>query len=114
MPRAISVSCLTLAALSCAAGQTFERASIRPAAPRLVGDIPRLGAMRGGPGTSDPLHITYREITLKEILAPAYVLKRSRISGPEWLDIRAYDIDAKCARERHSRTVPDYAAKSVG
>jgi uncharacterized protein (TIGR03435 family) len=50
--------------------------------------------MRGGPGTSDPLHIAYRLVTIKEILAQAYALKRDRISGSDWLDIRTYDVDA--------------------
>jgi uncharacterized protein (TIGR03435 family) len=84
MPRAISIYCLILLILPCASGQTFEGASIRPAEPRLVGDIPRLGEMRGGPGTSDPLHIAYRLVTIKEILAQAYALKRDRISGSDW------------------------------
>ena len=94
MKHAITASRLILVVSSIALGQTFEGASVRLGAPRLVGEIPQLGAMRGGPGTSDPLHITYRLVALKDILAQAYALKRLRISGPDWLDIRRYDVDA--------------------
>ena len=50
------------AVASLAAAQTFEVASVKPAAPE------GRPAMHGGPGTSDPGQITYTKISLKSLL----------------------------------------------
>jgi uncharacterized protein (TIGR03435 family) len=94
MPHAVSASCLTLIVLSCGFSQTFDEASVRPAAPHLAGESQSPGAMSGGPGTQDPQHIAYRGATLKQMLVKAYALERFQVSGPDWLDTSRYDIDA--------------------
>jgi uncharacterized protein (TIGR03435 family) len=81
----------------CAAfAQTFDVASVKPAAP-MTGNFIRVG-MRGGPGTPDPGQITYSNVTVKNVLMNAYGVKGFQISGPGWLDSERYDIVAKVPR----------------
>ncbi|MBI4875762.1 MAG: TIGR03435 family protein [Acidobacteria bacterium] len=83
----------TLFVLASCAVQTqpppaFEVASIKPAAPMTGG---RMMVRMGG----DPGRINYTGVTLKDVLARAYDVKRYQISGPSWLDSERYDIVAK-------------------
>ncbi len=73
----------------------FEAASVKPAGPAAGNEVS--GAMRGGPGTSDPGRITVRRGTLSELLARAYDVQRDQISGPAWIEDRetyVYRVDA--------------------
>jgi uncharacterized protein (TIGR03435 family) len=77
-----------------AAAQTFEVASLKPAAPYKGGPI-NIGTT-GGPGTSDPTRLSFSNATLTLILRTAFDLQDSqRINGPEWLNIDMFDIAAK-------------------
>jgi uncharacterized protein (TIGR03435 family) len=90
---AVALAGLTLLASSFAAAQTFEVASVKPAAPYKGGAIHI--ATSGGPGTSDPTHLTFSNATLAMILNTAFDLQSSqRISGPEWINIDMFDIAA--------------------
>lgn len=66
----------------------FEVASVKPS-----GDG-RL-SLGGGPGTSDPVRISYENATLKTLLMQAYAVDRDQISAPNWIDSEKYSIVAK-------------------
>lgn len=79
----------------------FEVASVRvsspvPAGTRVIPDV-----VRGGPGTTDPEHITYERVPFMKLLMYAYGVERDQLNGPDWAttDARAvalsYDISAK-------------------
>jgi uncharacterized protein (TIGR03435 family) len=98
MRTTILGACLTVAASCCALAQssdqlTFEVASIKPAAPMVAGRM-MFGA-RGGPGSADPGHLTYNNLSLKNLLLNAYGVKSYQITGPSWLDSERFDIVAK-------------------
>jgi uncharacterized protein (TIGR03435 family) len=78
---------------SVAAAQTFEVASVKPAAPYKGGPIHI--ATNGGPGTNDPTRLTFSNATLSMILRTAFDLQDTqKINGPEWLNIDMFDIAA--------------------
>jgi uncharacterized protein (TIGR03435 family) len=91
MRTAISATGCLVFACGAVFGQTFEVASVKPAAPQAS------GIMRpsGGPGTSDPERFTYTNVTLKALLLRAYDVKNYQITGPAWLDSERFDILAK-------------------
>lgn len=81
---------LLVVALAATAGaQTFEVASVKPAAPG--GKY----AMNGGPGTGDPGQITYTHVSLKALVTKAYGVERYQVEAPPWLDDQRFDIAAK-------------------
>jgi uncharacterized protein (TIGR03435 family) len=41
--------------------------------------------MRGGPGTNDPVRISFERVTLADLLEQAYNVRSDQISGPAWL-----------------------------
>jgi uncharacterized protein (TIGR03435 family) len=45
--------------------------------------------------TYSPNGLTARNITLKRLVAEAYRLQLSQVSGPSWIDQNEYDIDAR-------------------
>jgi len=45
--------------------------------------------------TYSPNGLTARNITLKRLIAEAYRLQLSQVSGPKWIDQNQYDIDAR-------------------
>jgi uncharacterized protein (TIGR03435 family) len=69
-------------------GQSFEAASIKPAAQR--GSV----RMQGGPGTSDPSRIRYSDMNLRYLVMAAYRIGSFQLSGPAWLDGKTFDVDA--------------------
>jgi uncharacterized protein (TIGR03435 family) len=88
---------LAVLTICLAQGQTFDAASIKPAAMPGAGPGGR-GMIRmgpsGGPGTSDPGRIHYQFMNLKTLLMNAYDVKGFQISGPSWLDTERFDIQA--------------------
>jgi uncharacterized protein (TIGR03435 family) len=72
---------------------TFEVASVKPAAPQGQGRF--MIGTRGGPGTPDPERVTLTNVNLKQILANAYDVKQYQIQGPSFLDTDRFDITAK-------------------
>jgi uncharacterized protein (TIGR03435 family) len=67
----------------------FEVASVKPAAPFTGRQLPR-----GGPGSSDPAHVRYTYVSLKNLLILAYGMPTQQITGPAWIDSERYDIVA--------------------
>jgi uncharacterized protein (TIGR03435 family) len=92
MKRILRGASLTLAAACAAYSQgnppAFEVASIKPAAPQTMG---RMMVRMGG----DAGRVDYANVSLKDVLARAYDVKRYQITGPSWLDSERYDITAK-------------------
>jgi uncharacterized protein (TIGR03435 family) len=74
-------------------GQTFDAASVKPAAPWVPGSG-RAMDPTGGPGTQDPGRIRYPFTTLKDLLMRAYGVQDFQIVGPGWLEMERFDIDA--------------------
>lgn len=66
----------------------FEVASIKAAAPQTQG---RMMVRMGG----DPGRVDYANVSLKDVLARAFEVKRFQVHGPAWLDSERYDITAK-------------------
>jgi len=78
------------------AAPSFEVASVKPVAePKLPAFLPETGRYNGGPGTKTTGKFECKEVTLKSLLARAFNLPPTRISGPDWLDTARYDIAAK-------------------
>jgi uncharacterized protein (TIGR03435 family) len=67
----------------------FEVASVKPAAPLTGRPLPR-----GGPGSSDPAHIRYTYVSVKNLLILAYGIPTQQVTGPAWIDSERYDIVA--------------------
>jgi uncharacterized protein (TIGR03435 family) len=57
----------------------FDVASVRLADPNTA------RRMRGGPGTNDPVRISFERVTLADLLEQAYNVRSDQISGPAWL-----------------------------
>ncbi len=80
-----------------AGAQTFEVASLKPAAPYKGGPIHI--ATAGGPGTDDPTRLTFSNATLTMVLQRAFDLQDTqKINGPDWLNIDMFDIAATLPR----------------
>jgi uncharacterized protein (TIGR03435 family) len=77
---------------------SFEVATIKPATqadlPGVYGNLfPMI--MRGGPGTSNPGQVSFKNASFRSILMSAYGLKQYQISGPEWIKNTGFNIEAK-------------------
>jgi len=80
---------LLIFAASCTAfGQSFEVASIKPAAPPTDG---RLMVRMGG----DAGRVSYVNVSLTNIIMNAFKVKEHQISGPNWLNTERFDVSAK-------------------
>jgi uncharacterized protein (TIGR03435 family) len=88
---------LLVLAASFANGQTvnkslrFEAASVKIAGKNFIPGL--TGKMTGGPGTSDPGRITYRQVSLIQLLMKAWDVEYYRIDGPAWLKSTAHELD---------------------
>ncbi len=74
-------------------GLTFEVVSIKPPAPMAPGRM--MIRNSGGPGTSDPGHLNYTNVSLKSLIVNAFGVKSYQVTGPDWLDSTRFDIVAK-------------------
>jgi uncharacterized protein (TIGR03435 family) len=54
--------------------------------------------VHGGPGDSDTSHVTYRNISLMNLLGRVYP-DSFRVEGPGWLDMQRYDVVATMPAE---------------
>jgi uncharacterized protein (TIGR03435 family) len=72
----------------------FEVASIKPARPGTRGY-----SIRPFPGK-----LTAENVTLKLLLAEAYHVYDFQISGPKWIDLERYDLEAKFRGDTPSKT----------
>jgi uncharacterized protein (TIGR03435 family) len=102
--------------LTCASlfGQSFEVASIRVVEPgKQVWP-----AMRGGPGTTDPVQITFSSVPLTNVILRAYNVKPYQLTGPSWLSSERYDISAKvpagATQEEYRRMLQNLLAERFG
>lgn len=84
---------LLLFCISVVFGQSFEVASIKPAAPMPPGRM--MIGMRGGPGTPEPGQMTFTNVSISDLIQNAYDVKSYQISGPGWLESERFDIEAK-------------------
>jgi uncharacterized protein (TIGR03435 family) len=79
----------------------FEVASVKRAGPsdqEKSAHVPAMFAdkigFEGGPGTKNPERINYHGVSLKGMLARAYNMKLTQITGPGWLDTEHYVVEA--------------------
>jgi uncharacterized protein (TIGR03435 family) len=77
----------------CVFAQSFDVASIKPAAPMENGRI--MVGMRGGPGTNDPGQMIFTNMSVSDLIRTAYDLKDYQIQGPSWMGSARFDIQAK-------------------
>jgi uncharacterized protein (TIGR03435 family) len=89
MIRSITAAVLLIAAAS---AQSFEVASVKPAAP---GQNPHRVVVNGGPGSHDPGLFTCQNCSLMLLVTLAYDVKNYQVSGPAWLTGERFDIAAK-------------------
>jgi uncharacterized protein (TIGR03435 family) len=68
--------------------QTFAVASVKPSAHEAGRDA------RGRVAVS-PRGVTARNVSLAQLIAAAYQVQPFRISGPGWLDVLEFDVDAR-------------------
>ena len=87
LPR-ISRLAAVLVVAHLAHGQSFDAASVKPAAGG------RYVEPSGGPGTKDPGRIHYANMSLQNLLLMAYDIQVFQLAGPNWLDTERFDIDA--------------------
>ncbi len=107
---AIALICTNLRAQTPPAKPQFDVASVKPAAndETGIGRIPMMREMmRNGrlPGMipmKDPGRIRLENWALLDLIAAAYRVRATQVSGPAWLSDQAFDIEAK---------VPDGAPK---
>ncbi len=88
-------SCISLAFAQKTPLPSFEVASVKPAAPMGDGMI-RVG-VQGGPGTPDPVQMTFTNVSLKDLIQTAWNVKSYQVTGPGWMESARFDISAKLA-----------------
>ena len=79
----------------------FEVASVKPTQ-QLLSGVPPGPLLQGGPGTRDPLRISYRNVPLPLLIALAYEVSDGDVVGPDWAtkvdfitDKHTFDIEAR-------------------
>ena len=103
MPSIPVVAAYSLLACVCLAQEpskpSFDVVSIRPASGQftiLPNGTGVLGAMQGGPGSTDPELLRGTGVTVFNLLSRAYGrLKRYQVSGPLWITTTRFDVAAK-------------------
>jgi uncharacterized protein (TIGR03435 family) len=90
---------LLLLAAAPAAAQTFEVASVKPAPPPGSPGAYRGVGMSGGPGTSDPTRIRFRNCSLRELISKAYGVAYYQIAGPDWTESLRFEVMATLPRD---------------
>jgi uncharacterized protein (TIGR03435 family) len=68
-------------------------ASIKPAAPQEMGRM--MIGTSGGPGTRDPTHATFTNVSLTMLINMAYGVRDYQVAAPGWMDSTRFDIVAK-------------------
>ena len=79
--------------------QTFEVASIKPAAGQEMG---RFRISMGG----DPGRVDYQGVPLRMLIERAYSIKPYQLSGPAWIDSERFDVAAKIPDGAKQTDVP--------
>ena len=81
----------------------FDAASIKPFP---EGSNIMMSGCIGGPGSNDPVRINCEYVSLKLLLGLSYNVKPQEIVGPNWLDIRHFNIVAKVPQGVTKAEVP--------
>jgi hypothetical protein len=90
----IIIAALVLHATTAAWGQlTFEVASVKPSAPTEAGRSSGY-AMRGGPGTTDPVRFSCENFDLASLVMMAYDIPPYKLSAPAWSHEAKFDVVA--------------------
>ena len=95
--------------LACAAlayGQTFDVASVKPAAPPGA-NRPAGRQIHGGPGSTDPGTVTFTNADMMGLLTLAFEIRPYQVVGPDWLSATRFDITARLPP---GTTVAEYRA----
>jgi len=103
----LALSCATLHTQSAGARPQFEVASVKPAVPNnFPPAMKEMMQSRGQPGAIPMAgldRVRIQDWTLRNLIAAAYSVRASQVSGPDWLGDQGFDVDA---------TVPDGTPKS--
>jgi len=100
MKLAVRGSLVALVCASIGAGQTFDVASVKSAAPCCA-------AGQWRESKAGPDRIDFRYVTLKYCLAFAYRMKEFQVSGPQWIGEMRFDIVAKGAEGTKPDQLPE-------
>ena len=100
---AIALICTNLRAQTPPARPQFEVASVKPAANDETGggrfptmrEMMRNGRPPGLIPMTDPGRIRLKDWTLLDLIAAAYSVRATQVSGPAWLSDQGFDIEAK-------------------
>ena len=99
---AIAVICMTSGAQTPSVKPQFEVASVRPTDetrnPRLSRITREFGRSERKPGEipmTGPDRVRLQNWTLLDLIAAAYSVRATQVSGPAWLSDQAFDIEAK-------------------
>src|SRR4051794_35980433 len=68
----------------------FDAVSVKPSSKIGL----RATSMQGGPGSTDPDRIDYRDMALINLVTMTFGVARRQVSGPDWLDSVRVDITA--------------------
>jgi uncharacterized protein (TIGR03435 family) len=85
---------ISLAIATTLAAQSFEVASIKPAAPPEPSQGIWMG-MSGGPGEKDPELYKCHNCTIPMLINRAYDVKRFQLTFPSWMNAEKFDISAR-------------------
>jgi len=75
--------------------QEFEAATVKPWVQPTDGRF--MFGTRGGPGSSDPGRFSSTGMSMRDLIATAYQVKRTQVVGPAWIDSERYDVVATMA-----------------
>ena len=97
------LACATLLAQAPGARPQFEVASVKPAANDRSGggrfpmmrEITRNTRLPGEIPMADPGRIRLQDWSLLDLIAAAYSVRTTQVSGPEWMADQGFDIEAK-------------------
>lgn len=100
---AIALMCTSLRAQTPAARPQFEVASVKPAAndgpatrvPMMVREMMRNNRQAGTIPMADPGRIRLENWALLDLIAAAYSVRTTQVSGPAWISEQSFDIEAK-------------------
>jgi uncharacterized protein (TIGR03435 family) len=99
---AIALMCANLQAQTPPARPQFEVASVKPAANDetglgrpIVREMMRIGRPPGMIPMDDPGRVRLENWALLDLIAAAYRVRATQVSGPAWLSDQGFDIEAK-------------------
>lgn len=95
---AVTILCIGLRAQNQPAGPRFEVASVKPVAnddrPPMVREMMRNSRAAGAIPMAGPGRIRLEKWALLDLIAAAYSVRTSQVSGPSWLADQTFDIEA--------------------